>query len=167
MYLQKGVMGNQFLDTKAKVLADLYQKNYANAQAMGQFDIGAKQQTAQGAGQYGLGQAQLGGNMAATGAGGMGDLASSGFQMANAANASQVAAAQAQQAQQQQAIDAANANYARLLGIPEEYLKSMLGISSGLGNFGTTKTNQQQDPGALTQIGTGVGILGQIAGMAI
>jgi len=167
MYLQKGKLGGDFADTKSKMLADLYSKNFLNAQSMGQFDIGAKQQTAQGVSQYGLGQAQLGGQLATAGAGGMGDLSSSGFQMANAANASQVAAAQAQQQQQQQAIDAANANYARLLGIPQEYLQAMMGISSGLGNFGTTKTNTQQDPGAMTQIGTGVGILGQIAGMGI
>jgi hypothetical protein len=182
MYLQKGKLGGEFGDVKAKMLSDLYSKNFLNAQQMGQYDIGQKSQADQfnqtmhgnlyGGAASGLGglagaAGQLGGSMAGTGAQGLGNLAGSGFQMANQANAAQTAAAQAQQAQQQQAIDAANANYARLLGIPEDYLKSMLGISSGLGNFGTTKTNAQQDPGALTQIGTGVGILGQIAGMAV
>ena len=115
----------------------------------------------------GLQGAQLGGNMATAGAGGMGDLAGAGFQMANAANAGQTAASLAAQQQQQAAINAANANYARLLGIPEDYLASMLGISSGLGQFGTTKGSQATDPGLLSTIGAGAGILGAIGGIAI
>jgi hypothetical protein len=182
MYFQKGIMGREFLDTKSKMLADLYSKNFQNAQQMGQYDINNRLQSdqfnqglrgqlygqaGQGLSNIGLGGLQTGGQLASGGAGGMGDLASSGFQMANAANASQTAAAAAQQQQQQQAIDTANANYARLLGIPAEYLQAMQGIGSGLGNFGTTKTNQQQNPGALSTIGAGVGILGTIAGMGI
>jgi len=182
MHLQKGVMGDKFLDTKARTLADLNFKNFQNAQGMGQFDITNRLQAdtnnqgvranlyggaASGLGNLGLGALQTGGQLAAGGAQGTGNLASSGFQMANQANAAQVAAAQAQQQQQQDAINAANANYARLLGIPEEYLTSMLGISSGLGNFGTTKSNQATDPGLISTIGAGAGILGQIAGIPI
>jgi len=182
MYLQKGVLGGKFGDVKSKMLADLYSKNFLNAQQMGQSDIGTKLQAdtanqgvranlyggaAGGLGGLAGAAGQLGGSMSSTGAQGLGNLAGSGFQMANQANAAQVAAAQAQQQQQQQAIDAANANYARLLGIPQEYLQAMLGISSGLGNFGTTKSNVQQDPGALSQIGAATGILSQLAGIAV
>jgi len=182
MYLQKGVLGGKFADTKANMLADLYSKNFGQAQQAGFADIGNRlnadtqnQNTfanlygnaAQGLGGLAGAAGQLGGQMAGTGAQGLGNLAGAGFQMANTANASQVAAAQAQQQQQQQAIDAANANYARLLGIPEDYLASMLGISSGLGNFGTTKTNQAQNPGLISTIGAGAGILGQLADIAV
>jgi hypothetical protein len=182
MYLQKGVLGGQYGDVKSRMLADLYSKNFLNAQQMGQYDIGQKANADQfnqnlrgqlyGGAASGLGglagaAAQTGGQLAGTGAQGLGNLAGAGFQMANTANASQVAAAQAQQQQQQDAINAANANYARLLGIPESYLASMLGISSGLGNFGTTKTNQAQNPGLMSTIGAGAGILGQLAGIAV
>jgi hypothetical protein len=182
MYLQKGVLGGKFGDVKSKMLADLYSKNFLNAQQMGQYDINNRLAAdttnqgifaqlyggaAQGLGNLAANGMQTGGNLMGTGAQGLGNLAASGFQMANTANASQTAAAQAAQQQQQQAIDAANANYARLLGIPESYLASMLGISSGLGNFGTTKTNAQADPGAISQVGAGVGILSQLAGIGI
>jgi hypothetical protein len=180
--LQSGVLGGEFLRNKGNLLADLYSRNFLNAQQMGQYDIGqrfaadqANQNiranlyggAAQGLGGLAGAAGQIGGSLTQAGAQGLGNLAGSGFQMANAANAAQVAAAQAQQQQQQQAIDAANANYARLLGIPEDYMQAMLGIASGMGNFGYTKGNVQQDPGLLSTIGAGAGILGSIAGIPI
>jgi len=182
MYLQKGVLGGETNRVKGNLLADLYSKNFSNAQSMGQFDINARLQAAQGnqntrgqlygnaaggLGQLGLGALGTGADMMKAGAGGLGDLAGSGFQMANAANAARVAAAQAQQQQQQEAINAANAEYARMLGIPQAYLEAMMGIGTGMGNFGLTKTNAATNPGTLSQIGAATGILGNIAGMAI
>jgi hypothetical protein len=46
-------------------------------------------------------------------------------------------------------------------------MQAMLGIASGMGNFGYTKGNVQQDPGLLSTIGAGAGILGSIAGIPI
>jgi hypothetical protein len=182
MYLQKGVLGGEFGRTKANMLSDLYSKNFLNAQQMGQYDIGNRLAADQGnqniraqlyggaaggLGQLGLGGLQTGAQMGQASAGGLGDLAGAGFQMANQANAARTAAAQAQQQQQQQAIDAANAEYARMLGIPQSYLEAMMGIGTGLGNFGATKGSTSTDPGALSMIGAGTGILGALAGMPV
>jgi hypothetical protein len=184
MYLQKGVLGGEFGRLKGNLAADLYQKNFLNAQQMGQYDIGnrlAADTTNQGmrgqlysggaaglAGLFGAG-GSLGANLMNSGTSQQGDLASAGFQMANQANAAQTQAAYAAQQQQQQQIDAANARLAQMLGIPQSYLQSMLGISSGLGNAGTTvgSTTSQHQPGALEYGAAGVGALATLGGMPI
>jgi hypothetical protein len=182
--LQKGILGGEFGRVKGNLIADLYQKNFQNAQQMGQFDIGSKltaDQFNQGqkgqlynagasglAGLFSQGGA-LGANMWNAGTNQQGDLAGAGFQMANQANAAQTQAAYAAQQQQQASIDAANARLAQMLGIPQAYLQSMLGISSGLGNAGTSigSSTTQHQPGALEYGAAGVGALATLGGIPI
>lgn len=169
--LQSGVLGDKFLDTKARTLADLYSKNFLNAQEGAKFDIGSKL-TADtnnagirsdlfktGAG--GLGNlAQLyggiGSDLTKFGINNMGQLANLGFGFGDALQKNQLAAGALQTQQQQQLIDAIKMQYGGYTGAPMDSLSAYLGAIQSPGNAGTTKT----DPGLYSYLGLGTSLLG-------
>lgn len=170
-YIQKGVLGGQYADAKARELANLRSQGFTNAQQMGQFDIsnrlGADQFNTDwrsrmfGAGASGL--AGLAGQYGNTGAGlymggssNLGNLANMGFGMGNQLQQNQLAAGALQQQQQQQLIDAIHAQYLGYTGAPANSLSAYLGAILNPSGYGT----QQGNPGLLSYIGAGANLAG-------
>lgn len=177
MYIQKGQLGGDFANTKAKTLADLYSQAFGNAQQMGQYDItnrlnaDTSNQSAFanlfGQAGQGLGNlANLYGNTGTTlsqlgSPTVMGNLANLGFGWGNTLQSNQAAAGALQQQQQQQLIDAIRAQFTGYQQSPATALGQYLGaVLSPPSSAGTTSSN----PGLLGYLGAGLGALGTIFG---
>ena len=171
MYLQKGTLGGDFARTKASTLADLNQKNFFNAQGMGQFDIGNRltaDTTNQGmrsglftGGATGLGNladlySRTGVNLGQLGSPAvMGGLSNLGFGWGNQLQQNQAAAGALQQQQQQALIDAIRAQFTGYSQGPQNALSQYLGaILSPPSSAGKTSS----DPGLLGYLGAGLGV---------
>lgn len=177
MYIQKGQLGGDYANTKAKTLADLYSQAFGNAQTMGQYDITNRlnaDTTNQGAfsnlfgsGASGLGNlanlyAGTGTNLAQIGSPTvMGNLANLGFGWGNTLQQNQAAAGALQQQQQQQLMDAIRAQFSGYTSAPQNALAQYLGaVLSPPSTAGTTSSN----PGLLGYLGAGVTALGTLFG---
>lgn len=175
--LQAGVMGDKFLDTKARTLADLNSRNFAQARSGAQFDISNKlgaDTTNQGmnanmkaAGAGGLGNlaslyGNLGSGMNQFGLSGMGSLANMGFGFGNTMQQNQLAAGQMQQEQQQMLMDAIRGQYSGYTNAPNDALQAYLGALTGAQSGAGSKTTSQTNPGLLSYLGAGAGLAGGI-----
>ncbi len=167
--LQQGVLGGDFLRTKASTLADLYRGGFDTAQNAARFDVGNRLTADTGnadrrAGIWGAGATGLGGlaqmyggqgsDLLKYGIGQTSDLANMGFGFGNELQRNQLAAGALQRQQQQQLIDAIHAQYLGYTGAPQSSLAAYLGaILNPPTGSGTTSSN----PGLLgwAQIGTG------------
>lgn len=136
-------------DMRSKVLANLNQANFTNAQSMAQTDLGRKFQ-ADSANQnmrYGMSQAGAGGlaNLGSSGVqaglGGLSNLANMGFGFGNELNKNQLAAGSMQQQLMQSIIDAQKSQYAGWSGAPQNSLSTLIQSLGGvnIGNAGTSK----------------------------
>jgi len=178
--LQSGVLGDRFLDTKARTLADLYSRNFQNAQAGAQYDISNRLQTDQGnqamrsnmmqAGAGGLSNlsslyGQLGSGMNQFGISNLGNLANMGFGMGNELNRNQLAAGQLQTQQRQQLIDAIRAQYEGYTSSPYDSLQAYLGALTGAQSGAGSKTKSTTDPGLLSYLGAGASAIGSIGSL--
>lgn len=172
--LQKGVLGDKFLDTKARTLADLWSKNFTQAQEGARYDIGNRldadkfntdwRSRLYGAGAEGLGGLAtafggIGSDLARFGVDNLGQLANMGFGWGNELQKNQLAMGALQTQQQQQLIDAIHAQALGYSGSPQASLASYLGaILNPPTGTGTSTTN----PGLLSYIGAGANLLGSL-----
>lgn len=171
MYLQKGVLGNKFLQTKANTLAQLNQGNWNNAMQMGQFDIQRALDAAlanqgmranlYGGAASGLGNlasvyGTLGSGMGQFGVQNLGNLANMGFGFGNTIAQNQLTAGALQQAQQQQLIDAIKAQYQGYAAGPTTGLSVLTGSMPNIGQAGTSTSSS--NPGIFGTIGAIAGI---------
>lgn len=181
--LQSGVMGDKFLDTKARTLADLYSKNFTQAQDAAKFDITNKfgadtnnqnmRANMMSTGAGGLGNlAQLYGNigsgMSQFGLSGMGSLANMGFGFGDALQKNQLAAGQLQQEQQQMLMDAIKNQYSGYTSAPMNSLQAYLGALTGAQSGAGSTTKSSTTPGLLSYLGaglSGVGSIGSLFGL--
>lgn len=171
--LQSGVLGDKFLDTKARTLADLWSKNYTNAQTAGQYDIsnrlgadtgnadrraGMRSTGAQGLGQLASLFGGVGTDLLKTGVDSMGNLANLGFGWGDSLQKNQLAMGALKTQQQQQLIDAIRAQYAGYTGAPESSLSAYLGAILNPSGYGV----QKSDPSTIAGIGSILGGVGAV-----
>jgi len=179
MYIQKAAMNNNFNNLRKNTIADLYSKNFLNAQTMGMGDIGNRltadtgnadrragmsQTGAQGLGALADLFARSGGDLTKFGISNLGDLANMGFGFGDTLQKNQLTAGLMQQNQNQMILDAIRAQYGGYTGAPQNALQNYLASIQNTAGYGT-KTGTTT-PG-LTDYMTATGGLLQGAGSMI
>jgi hypothetical protein len=172
MYVQKGVMNDKFNQLRKNTIADLYSKNFLNAQTMGQFDIGAKMEAdranqqagIQGAGiRSGAGTgmsniaqllASAGIDLSKGGQNALGNLANMGFGWGNSLQQNQLAMGGLQQQQNQAILNAINGQVGGATGAPSNLLQQYLGSVLNPSGYGTTTQTTGGSGPAIAGIGT-------------
>lgn len=175
MYVQKAAMNDKFDRLRKDTIADLYLKNFTNAQQMGQFDIGNKlaaDQANQGmragmmtGGAQGFGDlAQLltgaGIDLSKFGTSALGDLANMGFGWGSDLQKNQLAMGALQQAQNQSILSAIQNQFQSYTGAPMNYLQQYLSSvmsPQGLGTVKSTTSGTGNDIAAIGNIMQGIG----------
>jgi hypothetical protein len=173
MQVQQSENTRNYDDIRAKVLANLNQANFANAQGMATSDLARKLQ-ADSSNQnmrYGMSQAGAGGLAGLgqggiqAGLGGLSNLANMGFGFGNELNKNQLMAGSMQQQLMQSIIDASKGQYAGWSGSPQssvEMLSKLLG-GINIGNAGSgTSTSTAPGPSTWDKILGGVGAVGSL-----
>lgn len=158
MQVQQAENTRNYDDIRAKVLANLNQANFSNAQSMAQTDAARKLQ-ADSSNQnmrYGMSQAGAGGlaNLGTSGVqagiGGLSNLANMGFGFGNELNRNQLAAGSIQQQLMQSIIDASKGQYSSWSNAPQDSLSTLLkGLGINIGNAGSS-TGTTKTPGPST-----------------
>jgi hypothetical protein len=172
MYVQKGVMNDKFNQLRKNTIADLYSKNFLNAQTMGQFDIGAKMEadranqnadiagagirSGAGTGMSNIAQllASAGIDLSKGGQNALGNLANMGFGWGNSLQQNQLAMGGLQQQQNQAILNAINGQVGGATGAPSNLLQQYLGSVLNPSGYGTTTQTTGGSGPAIAGIGT-------------
>jgi hypothetical protein len=151
--IERAAMNRDFDITRKNAIAELYNKNFQNAQEGARFDItGAQQREAQG----NQGLAGLGGNYMNQGSNFMDrannaskDWANMGFGWGTDLNAQQLAAGGLQQQQQQALMDAIRKQFEGQANWPTQSLDILTGNNPSAAGQGTTKTTTTPSVGGI------------------